>query len=103
MTNQQKLTKVIEYAIENGYKLNYIWTGKKDRKNELSAMCEGFIEMGMVSILLFSHKFAKTVFGEEPACGNPNCKDCPGTWTHRISDAVISKDPLDYYYQFVKG
>ena len=41
---------------------------------------------------LFSHDFAKAVFGESRR---------GGTWEVHIKQAVISKDPIDYYYKYI--
>ena len=96
MTNKEKLKAVIEYAESRGYEKSYQlpiyprWT-------------------------LLSHDFAKAVFGEEvehdfvdDKCincelihglwGGSLCKD---GWQYYLQQAVISKDPIDYYYQFI--
>jgi len=115
-----KLKKIIEYAAERGWKKPY-----------RTMDAETVIESGWVKYILFDHDFAKAVFGEGmavdytkscPHCGgdlkisNPTgkcshiyypeaCDVCSSyyiDWIDHLQQAVISKDPIDYYYKYIR-
>lgn len=147
MNNHEKLTKVIEYAIERGFELDsdiYIYQG-------LDAYIEyqSHFPINHSFIVLYDHDFAKAVFGEEdmylvdtspdwahdkgdieqewfnktkfdkhvrdilkslPEVIRPEEGDgfkhammILPAWQAHIQQAVISEDPIEYYYNFIQN
>jgi len=125
MTKADKLKKIIEYAVERGYDKHLGSAWIKWIKDEPPPSHNNYY------ILLFDHDFAKAVFGEGmnidytkpcPHCGgklkisNPTgkcshihypeaCDVCSAyyiDWADHLQQAVISKDPINYYYQYIK-
>ncbi len=102
MTQEQKLKKIIERGIENGY-----------RGSGASKLKEGVGEEGLClladycfrnfEICLFSKSLAKAIWGEEEY---PNTEIqfkksttvIDKVWKMHLSLAVISDDPISYYY-----
>ena len=122
MTKQKKLEAIIEYAVSRG------WEGEPnldmiDRLFRVSAYPYGFVYK-----TLFSHDFAKAVFGEEEICygckesteknyDDGMCKNCcknaahdenvgdmdfDSAWKVYLQQAVIADDKIDYYFEYVK-
>jgi len=99
LTKQAKLEKIIERALDNGWKErvfgddiesivadNYPPHGEND---------------GHEKKVLFDKSFAKAIWREEKCkfdCGIENCAEAPG-WEHHLTRAVISDDSIDYYYE----
>lgn len=81
LTKQDKLTKLIEIAKSRGFDSIDL-----DKKLIIP-----------FNHLLFNHDFAKAIWGEE----NPTFvkitfyKD----WKYHLQQAVISEDPLEYYWE----
>ena len=127
MTKQKKLKKIIEYAVEREWDKEKFW-GKKLVSDDIHSYLATWHN---ANSLLFSHDFAKAVFGEEKervlAC--PSCdfykeyskhetalfceadgrklkegEVTPWTqeWKNLLQEAVLEKDPIDYYYKFIK-
>ena len=97
MTNQQKLTKLIEIAVENGYE-TLIFRPKE----RVVSLLIG--DMYAVAGLLFSHDFAKAIWGEWKNDEQAWDEDCYSPmnisrWQHHLQQAVISDDPLEYYWE----
>jgi hypothetical protein len=109
-SQQQKLQAIIEYAVKQGYKPSFIpdWKNLEVIKlsNEWILDNDGIIRASINGIL-FSHKFSKAMF--------PDC-DCEkehpqqdiyhpplSKWKMHLSNAVLSKDPIQYYYDYIKG
>ena len=113
MTQEAKLKKIIEKAVENGWDLV-----------PYHEIIDGWVGDGLDDeyyAILFSHAFAKAIWGEEEAeMENKNA------WISSSSDiddlgkkkqvtmggklyelhlmkAVISKNPIDYYYENMEG
>lgn len=90
MTKQEKLIKLISLAVENGFELkdkDYVYLPKLYIK-------------GLVRVphgLLFSHDFAKAIWpGEIVGRGGHSDGEW---WAYHLQQAVISKDPLQYYWE----
>ena len=92
MTQEAKLQKIIEKALENGWKDIVSRLVVEDILQEVH-------ECGC-SEILFSHSFAKAIWGEERVTGltGDEYYEYPN-WQHHIQQAVISDDPIDYYYK----
>ena len=105
MTKQQKLTKVIERAVERGYGWKYdelpIWRDASrkiyvvDREGYNQPLTTKDTEFYK---LIFSHDFAKHYWGEKPF---PRESKPPFLmlWQYHLQQAVVAKDPIDYYYK----
>ena len=92
MNKGKKLKKVIKYAVDNGYKGNYITTFKDGLQ---------VIHCDPVE-LLFSHDFAKAVFGEHKLKrGIPDYYKGWANWAYHLQQAVISEDPIEYYWDYI--
>ncbi len=96
MTKQQKLTKLIEIAIENGLKTPFL------EKEVLTINCgRQFGKNHSLTLwrngLLLSHDFAKAIWGEEDGTGLEGV-NFP-KWQMHLQQAVISDDPLEYYWK----
>jgi hypothetical protein len=110
MTQSEKLEKLVEYAIENGFELKD-W----DRLPEVPGAKQMFINtLGDAKTLIFNHDFAKALFGKEEIC--ITCEqsrthvayrcDFPAyelTYRHFLQQAVIAPNPIDYMYKEVFG
>lgn len=96
------LEAVIEKAIKNG------WPDTDSNRNPFIVF-ENRIRMIPV---LFNHDFAKSYFkGEHAYCDachrhHPSFGDCDAgvgnnqeAWEHHLTQAVLSEDPLLYYYE----
>ncbi len=116
-----KLKAVVEYAVEQGWAYRgltefesikmedndgnpYVYLSIQDTDNILYHSVS-------LNALLFSHDFAKAVFGEEGKCEYNTCTNCgayidPGDnhvcWQYHLQAAVISENPIKYYYDYVK-
>ena len=96
MTKQQKLTKVIERAMERGWvPLTSIPVSPASRAKHLLGLVGSHV---FIKNLLFSHDFAKHYWGEKPF---PRESKPPFLmlWQYHLQQAVLSKDPIDYYYK----
>jgi len=129
MTQQQKLTKVIERAVERGYGWKYdelpIWRDASrkiyvvDREGYNQPLTTKDTEFYK---LIFSHDFAKAYWDEEMEyqtrvwTGNfplvhvkkGEVQEKPRwvaetskteRWQTHLQSAVLSKDPIDYYFK----
>ena len=113
-----KLKKIIKYAVERG------WKGYWEDLPEAGIPCESHsVESSETCIytLLFNHDFAKAVFGEvviwvcaidgllnnKEVTYGQTCGICEGivisqpAFEYHLQQAVISKDPIDYYYKYI--
>ena len=98
---KNKLKKVISYAIDNGWE--YSFTEK-----EIEKLVRGY------DSFIWRHDFAKAVWKGKPCTctpdndknGNiyhkPKCKFTTPDWRVHLQQAVISKSPINYYYEYVK-
>jgi len=121
MTQEDKLKKIIEKAVENGYKVS---KAEEDFETTIKsvdntpyvshksiAVEEGTLQEYEVIIayqqIIFDHSFAKAIWGERK---DHLCKTCNGPlivgtdpyivgWQAHLQQAVISDNPIDYYYE----
>lgn len=114
MNKKDKLKEIIKFAIRKGYD----W-----KTNHISTMEKWVVNACQVDdwhTLLFDHDFAKAVFGEEEWGYHTGyqewceLKNAPPVdileemlfkmpiWQYHIQQAVVSKDPTDYYYEYIK-
>jgi len=113
MKKHTKLQKLIEIAVANG------WRAPTNTGKYIEGLAKTLIHQGHEN-LIFSHDFAKAIWGEEdldiwvgghadnlPKQNQPGiiCTD-PGSaywigkkWQYHLQQAVISDDPLEYYWQ----
>ena len=125
MNQAEKLKKVIEYAVERGWhdfteqpeKIKSIeFTG--DRVFIACSFGKESDTMGVIVAdnrkyrdILFSHDFAKAVFGFDTESGtakiNPETElDQWGKltkWARHLQQAVISEDPIQYYFDHINS
>lgn len=95
---KDKLKKIIEYGVERGW--NYGFGGKgfpmggkaKDVDIDL------FIQQTRWQTYFFSHDFAKAVF-QKKKCLQAKCNAC---WQHHLQQAVISKNVIQYYHDYIQ-
>lgn len=121
-TDADMLQIIIEYAVERGwnagdffdygwktYGIHFIDEEKVYPYLDEEKKCiKEFFYTGGIYSILFSHSFAKAVFGEEGVKDWPcdykvfdeeKCK-IPA-WQYHLQQAVISDNPILYYYNFV--
>lgn len=89
LTQDEKLEALVNKAFENG------WHG-----SVVSPDIEFFPEHW-----IFQHKFAKALFGEElgPWKKYAHCEHRKTAWRYFLQEAVISEDPIGYFYEMVFG
>ena len=105
MNQADMLKKVIEYAVERGYPDRHY---DKLTSGEFGAI---FHSMEDCFPILFSHDFAKAVFGFDTESGtakiNPETElDQWGKltkWARHLQQAVISEDPIQYYFDHINS
>jgi hypothetical protein len=99
-TKEQKLKAIIEKGIKGGYKYEYPYEPKVLQYNNY------------YYIVIFDHDFAKAIWGEEEGIFDCpyGCEDSDEDqedfrmeveipkWQYHLQQAVISKDPIQYYY-----
>ena len=100
MTQSEKLQKLIQKAIDGGFK----------GKGLLSPPSSQFIvDPREIPLLIFNHDFARALFGEEPEYGIRRYSSSAGEitrqdagmfipWKLHLQQAVISDDPIGYMY-----
>ena len=107
MEPKQMLEAVIEKAIKNGY------PDTITSRNPI-VISE---QLKVIVPVLFTHDFAKAYYGSEKTCDlcglkavfSENGRDCwckccdyplfEPAWEYHLKEAVLSEDPLLYYYQ----
>ncbi len=101
MTRQTKLQKLIEIAVENGWEHKDV--NKFDEIYQHHTFGLGWTQIMwdsmFVTKMLFSHDFAKAIWGEEQHRFGRNIVGTLKEWEWRIQEAVISDDPLEYYWK----
>ena len=108
MTQEDKIKKIIEKAVENGWEhLGFSIALKKQKRGEVDL---GWTEENWIRYIsneeyyktVFSHSFAKAIWGESYFKDFSGNFGKPGefiTWQYHLQKAVISDDPIDYYYK----
>lgn len=110
-TREEMLKAVIEKAVKNGFQ-----NGRFNRHYDYHV---SLYEDAFYSIL-FNKDFAKAFWGENKVCSNCGgllyvnmekdleyCdNDCDHffsriSWQYHLQQAVLSEDPISYYFQFV--
>lgn len=100
-TKEEKLKEIIEYGVERGwdgwksYTPAFISGDKKRKEKVLNT-----IMMSRKEAILFSHSFAKAFWKDEEFVIKNNPLGKP--WQYHLQQAVISDDPVDYYYKYIK-
>lgn len=84
MNDAEKLTKIIKYAVERGYK----------QKTSIEASREWTLN-GM----LLDHDFCKAVFGE---IGTSDMPQSHISWKYNIQRLALSDDRIDYLWKFME-
>ena len=114
MNKQTKLQKLIEIAVENGFDFDSNYGGFRGPEELLNGNWD--FPGGFYYKLLFSHDFAKAVFGEgrvEHLQGFITADSffeaddgqlwyTGKMWQYRLQQAVISDDPLEYFCHHTK-
>ncbi len=120
---ENKLKEIIEFGIERGWKANIVGDFTEARMDQVTGEYLAWFkfqelpEYSLSAVLfLFSHPFAKAVFGEEDHDAQwdddggtlpcLNCKKDAGygadyCWQHHLQQAVISDSPIDYYFEYI--
>lgn len=122
MTDQEILTKAIQKAIDGGWEQDLIWVhGNVKNKNEVfmkqleidsEHIYWAYDEYISVPELIFSHKFAKALWGKEPDHHDPNAIGTPVfgkngeieavlaehlyNWSYHLQQMAIAEDPIKY-------
>jgi len=126
MTQEQKLKKIIQKAVEKG------WDEKDHREwhvelpQRLMQDVDTFVNpetavmLHFAPVVLFDQSFAKAVWGEDDKNWYCNCeeiyprghdRDCPmssqnngdSIFQYHLQQAVISDNPVDYYMEHLDG
>lgn len=117
MTKQEILTKAIQKAIDNGWKgwgwptsLDLLkWRWEDDDRVFSDGEYDDYETMN-VEAVIFSHDFAKALWGEDPLVSERNrvlIKESgvsreivagygTSAWQHHLQQMVISEDPIKY-------
>ena len=124
MKTEKKLKKIIEFAVERG------WEDLKGEYDEtaINVHLPFIVDSGYCFGILFSHSFAKAVFGGEGVCSDCGeneeenyddgiCKYCnedlphdsngfgemegEPAWQFHLQQAVVSEDPVQYYFDYI--
>lgn len=125
-TQEQKLEEIVQHAIDNGFMLEELAGISADKIQFMVANSrvlwglkttdKYFLESSVYG-LLFSHEFAKAVFGDElddcivglndqplfyhSAPGDSGSDYTLRSWQDGLQKAVVCESPIDYYYSFI--
>jgi len=116
MGKQEKLTKIIEIAVERGYDNLGMYEVQKYGQKIKRTNPGGESSLMDKQRILFSHDFARAYWGEEEIkiWGNEmaemnNCLDSLSDgdfivysrpiWQYHLQQAVVSDDPIQYYWR----
>lgn len=96
MTNSQILTKAIKKAYKNNQpKIWEKWT---------QVCWDSYLNDKIYYSLIFSHDFAKCLFGEEIYEGAASCPACEHqvkNWEYHLMAMVLEPNPLKYLEKFL--
>lgn len=97
MTDKEKLEALIHRAVKGGFDedtVDFVWKGEPTFEGYNYPQC-----------LIFSHNFAKALWGREtdsPYCGDIEYRGTPDLlWQYHLQQAVISTNPISYMYSTV--
>lgn len=93
MKSKEKLTKVIERAVENGW--NPMFLRMLQDGDYLMVEVNG--DLLDVCTVIFEHSFCKAVFGE---IGTSDIPQSYVSWKHHIQQLAISDNRIEYLWQF---
>lgn len=110
---RENLTKIIEKAINNGFKFSLNkdaeWYVRQHYEGIVIAIYDGITDtLYPIDSVIFRHDFAKALWGEEYVCsdcGNPLRLPHPGSlghaytthgWIFHLQQLVISEDRIKY-------
>jgi hypothetical protein len=106
MTDSDKLQEVIRLAIERGWKQpqELSFTSNKEFLIYLTDSTPSTLRWIKFKLneILFKHDFAKAFWGEEThIVTGPGINDYVHVkgWKKQLQQAVISDNPIEYYYQ----
>jgi len=101
MNRTDKLVKIIEYAVGNGYDFGVYgfkteWLGTETQLRWLIQEY-GDRNDNAVFEILFDHSFAKAFYGEY------ELEDWTDTeyWKHHLQQQVLAPDPLEYAHSYL--
>ena len=95
MTQEAKLQKIIEKAVENGW--------KPEEEGGVSWV-EHCIQNEYFRQIIFSHSFAKSFFGkvtESDKCAYFNSGMGIKHWQHHLQQLVLEEQPLKYLEKYL--
>ena len=108
MNDTEKLTKIIDKAVRNGYQ-NY-WmeeTGWKviEDGNDFWITC-GISTTLDIEKIIFDHSFAKAYFGEEDidwagSIMGISWHKQQSSWKHHLQQLVLADNRIEYLYMFI--
>ena len=111
MTHEEIIKKAQEKAIANGYKGYTMPTATADHEQDVAkaALLTKLMQRDFAPIMIFSHDFAKAIWGSELLFSNPNGKGYVGAkgmclgvaWYYHLQKMVIEQDPIKYLEQFL--
>lgn len=111
MTQAEKLSKLIQKAIDGGWEPEEWVQGPQH-------LTQSLMQMDKVNTVIFNHGFAKALWGDNvyyttyrDMFGSTVSKDDPKAikghanglpkWQYRLQQMVIADDPIDYMYKAV--
>lgn len=110
LSQSQKLEALVRKVIDGGYhtwEFDDRYTKEDEYKYLLGTLYDDPSEnsnVQSVEALIFDHDFAKALFGEGDYYKlNDPKRTIRKLWEHKLQQAVISKDPIDYLYGAVFG
>jgi len=97
MTNEQKLKKIIEKAIEGGYLKG------KEVNSEIYAW--NILMNGVLNTIIFDKDFAKAFWKDCGKminyCEGSGCQTKMPTWKWHLRELVLEDNKIDYLYKFI--
>jgi hypothetical protein len=109
MTNTEKLTKIIERAIENGwdsFDATDWFKVYEARNGRIQVEFRPHVNaMGLFydyTAIVFGHEFSQSLWGKLPKIWDTE-DDYLENWQFQLQEAVISKDPIEYIYSSIYG
>lgn len=97
MTDKEILEKAIQKAIDGGWDVD-----PTEALNQLSQQWVFYGDYKGYSGMLFSHDFAKALWGDqqyivkEPSAARPSWDEAYLGWEFHLQNMVVSSDPIKY-------